>query len=275
MQSSMAYVVFTSAACAIISTIARVSIRAPSRFLPCGTPVVERVHASDASGAEQAVGAPGPLELACRPRDILRGRLNGSALGVFASLMKAIDDLRRHYFLVRAGLSPASVCIDWAIERLERDEENGDRNVPLLAGANTEDEARQLTQLILDSYLANGDDQLAAGKYIVDLRGAYQAGRETHDTLESKLWRLYRTLDYPDWLVMLSRNCEYATDIPAFREPFEAELTYISGLWDQVDSADEFHRLYDRAVSDQHDLAILKRPNNSVDPPPKRRRGSR
>jgi hypothetical protein len=197
------------------------------------------------------------------------------AFGGLASPMKAVDELKHHYFLVRAGLGPVSVCIDWAIERLERNEENGDRNVALLAGADTDDEARQLTELILESHQRNGDDQLAAGKYIVDLRHAYQAGRETDDTLEWKLWRLYTTLGYPDWLVMLSRNCEYATDVPAFREPFEAELAYISGLWDQVESADEFHRLYDRAVSDQHDLAILKRPNNSVEPTPKGRRGSR
>ncbi len=92
MQSSTAYVVSTSAACATISTIARVSIRALSRFLPFGIPVVEPVHASDPSAAEQAVGAD-PLELACSPRDILRGRLNAIAFGFTKILYAALTAL--------------------------------------------------------------------------------------------------------------------------------------------------------------------------------------
>jgi len=178
--------------------------------------------------------------------------------------MKAINELRRDYFLVRTGLGPVSACIDWAIQRLEHNEEDGDRNVTLLAGANSDDEARQLAQTVLNSHAAGDDDQMAAGKYILELRRAYQAGRESYDTLELKLSTLYRFLGYPNWLVMLSRNCEYATDIPAFREPFEAEFAYISGLWEKVASSEEFHRQYDRAVSNEHDLPILKRPNNRL-----------
>ncbi len=52
---------------------------------------------------------------------------------------------------------------------------------------------------------------------------------------------------------MLSRNCEYATDVSIFEEPFEQEFAYIAGLWESVASRADFEAKYSRAVSDQHD----------------------
>ena len=169
--------------------------------------------------------------------------------------MKGIDELQWRYFLVRAGLEPPSVCVAWAIDRLERNEEGGDLSVALLAGLNADDEVRPLVERILASHGAGAvDEHLTAGKYIVELRRRYQEGSETYETLDLKLSCLYRALGYPTWLVMLSRNCEFATDVPAFREPFEAELAYIAGLWDAAESTDDFLRRYDRGVSNSHDL---------------------
>lgn len=93
-----------------------------------------------------------------------------------------------------------------------------------------------------------------AGKYIVELHEAYSWGQETIKSLDWKFDRLRYALGYPDWLVMLSRNCEYATDIPAFEGPFKMEFAYIAKLWAEVSSRTEFEAKYSRAVSNQHDL---------------------
>lgn len=78
--------------------------------------------------------------------------------------------------------------------------------------------------------------------------------RETIASIDEKLTKLYRQLDYPNWLVMLTRNCEYATDVPTFIEPFEAVLSYIAGLWASAETRVEFEARYNRAISDSHDV---------------------
>ena len=170
--------------------------------------------------------------------------------------MTAIDDLQRRHFLVRVGLEPPTLCIAWAIDRLSRNEDEGDLNVALLAGAEPHDEVEPLVENILESHggAAGGDDQLAAGKYVVELRSRYQDGKETYATLDAKLTRLYVSLKAPSWLTMLTRNCEYSIDVDSFRKPFEAEFAYISNLWAAARSTDEFLRQYDRNKSNKHDV---------------------
>jgi hypothetical protein len=98
------------------------------------------------------------------------------------------------------------------------------------------------------------DDQIEAGKYVVELRHLYDSGKVTIEELEKRLWRLSGELGYPNWLVMLCRNCEYATDIPAFIKPFEEEFAYIAALWENATSSADFLRKYDRTISDTHDV---------------------
>jgi hypothetical protein len=52
---------------------------------------------------------------------------------------------------------------------------------------------------------------------------------------------------------MLARNCEYATDVSAFKEPFEREFEYIASLWASAASQAEFDAKYSREISNQHD----------------------
>ena len=73
-------------------------------------------------------------------------------------------------------------------------------------------------------------------------------------SLDVILTRLYPALAYPDWLVMLSRNCEYATDVPEFVQSFEREFAYPAGLWAGADSVAEFEQRYSRATSNGHDV---------------------
>ena len=86
------------------------------------------------------------------------------------------------------------------------------------------------------------------------MRAAYLAGRESVSSLDAIFARLYPALAYPDWLTMLSRNCEYAIDVPDFEQPFEDEFRYIASLWAQAESLAAFEREYSRQTSNCHDI---------------------
>lgn len=172
--------------------------------------------------------------------------------------MEAIAVLEHEYFLLRFGIGTAANCVDWAVDRLRHDEEGDDLEVVLLASARGLEEVMPLVEVIVERYCGESrlDEQLAAGKYIVALRAAYLLGHETIDSLEVKLNNLYFKLGYPNWLTMLSRNCEYATDVDIFEAPFENEFAYISGLWEIATTRQEFDERYSRAISNQHDVQL-------------------
>jgi hypothetical protein len=87
----------------------------------------------------------------------------------------------------------------------------------------------------------------------------YRSGVLNLSELEKKIDRLYWRLDYPNWLVMLARNCEYATDVDVFIRPFEEEFKYVADLWRISDDLDEFLQKYDREISNSHDWEGLKK----------------
>ena len=166
-------------------------------------------------------------------------------------------ELELECFRLRHGDGQAERCVDWAVERLRLDQEGDDLEIVLLASARGVDEVLPLAEVIIERY--RGDARLAeqflAGKYIVALRAAYLAGRESVSSLDTIFARLYPALGYPDWLVMLSRNCEYATDVPDFEQPFELEFGYIASLWADAGDAGAFERLYDRERSNRQGVA--------------------
>ena len=165
-------------------------------------------------------------------------------------------ELELECFRLRHGDGQAERCVDWAVERLRLDQEGDDLEIVLLASARGVDEVLPLAEVIIERY--RGDARLAeqflAGKYIVALRAAYLAGRESVSSLDTIFTRLYPALGYPDWLVMLSRNCEYATDVPDFEQPFEDEFHHIATLWAQAESLAAFERVYSRETSNRHDV---------------------
>ena len=170
--------------------------------------------------------------------------------------MEQLTELEIAFFQLRMGFGPADRCVDWAVERLRLDEEGDDLDVVLLASARGIDEVLPLAEAIIERYQGAQrlSDQFLAGKYIVELRAAYLAGRESVASLDAILTRLYPVLGYPDWLVMLSRNCEYATDVADFQQPFEDEFRYIASLWAQAESLAAFDREYSRKTSNGHDI---------------------
>ncbi|MCX7066158.1 MAG: hypothetical protein NTW85_00415 [Methylococcales bacterium] len=170
--------------------------------------------------------------------------------------MNAISELQQSYFLLKIGIISHQTCIDWAMERLLSNQEGDDFDIVFLAITMNHDEVLPLVEKIIDRYigLATIDDELVAGKYIALLHQAYQAGKETVASLDEKFTKLYYSLGYPNWLVMLSRNCEYATDIPDFLKPFEDEFEYVANLWVSAESRNEFESRYSRDLSNQHDI---------------------
>jgi hypothetical protein len=170
--------------------------------------------------------------------------------------MEQLTELEIAVFQLDMGFAPAERCVDWAVERLRLDQEGDDLEVVLLASARGRDEVLPLADVIIARYRGAQrlDQQFLAGKYIVELRAAYLAGRESVSSLDAIFTRLYPALDYPDWLVMLSRNCEYATDVPNFEQPFEDEFHYIASLWAQAENLAAFERAYSRQTSNGHDI---------------------
>jgi hypothetical protein len=167
--------------------------------------------------------------------------------------MNAISQLWNFYFLLTVGIDSHQACIDWAIERLQADEEGNDLDIVLLAGATKRDEVRPLVADIIERYvgLASLDCELACGKYIASLCQAYQAKKETVESLDEKFTRLNYSLGHLDWLVVLSRNCEFATDMPDFAKHFEDEFEYIANLWASSESRSDFMSQYSRDISNQ------------------------
>lgn len=169
--------------------------------------------------------------------------------------MDSVAQLAQQYFLLKMGVGHHQSSIDWALERLRLDQEGDDLNVVLLAAATTREEATPLIEAILETYMeiSSIDDRFAAGKYVTVLHAAYLAGQETIESLDEKFTKLYTRLKFPNWLTMLSRNCEYATDIPEFREPFEKEFEYIADLWAASTSLADFESKYSHVISNSHD----------------------
>lgn len=170
--------------------------------------------------------------------------------------MEQLIELEIAFFQLRMGFGPADRCVDWAVERLRLDQEGDDLEVVLLASARGRDEVLPLIDVIIERYRGAQrlDEQFLAGKYIVELRAAYLAGRESVSSLDTIFTRLYPALAYPDWLTMLSRNCEYAIDVPDFEQPFEDEFHYIASLWAQAESLAAFGGEYSRQTSNCHDI---------------------
>lgn len=170
--------------------------------------------------------------------------------------MEQLTELENAVFQLRMGFGQAGRCVDWAVERLRLDQEGDDLDVVLLASARGRDEVLALADVIIARYRGAQrlDEQFLAGKYIVELRAAYLAGRESVSSLDAIFTRLYPALDYPDWLTMLSRNCEYAIDVPDFEQPFEDEFHYITSLWAQAEDLAAFEREYSRETSNRHDV---------------------
>jgi hypothetical protein len=174
--------------------------------------------------------------------------------------MEAIAQLEHEYLCFRLGYNDGQPCVDWAEERLRLDQEGDDLDIVHLASARGQPIVASLVEIIIERYcgIDHVNDEFVGGKFVAVLHSDYLQGRESVDSLDHKFTRLFARLGYPNWMVMLSRNCEYATDVPEFKEPFELEFAYVASLWAAVATKAEFDAKYSRKISDQHDAAILR-----------------
>jgi len=170
--------------------------------------------------------------------------------------MKAIKELLEAYIPFKHNFTSGQKCVKWAEDRLSYDEEENDEDIILLSASTEEREVKELSLKILERYIDKQflEEEYCTGKFIVNLYESYKSGSVSIPRLDSIISALFVDLNYPDWLVMLSRNCEYATDMEEFRKPFEDEFLYIYETWKDAVSADEFKSKYDRKVSNRHDF---------------------
>jgi len=169
--------------------------------------------------------------------------------------LEEINQLERSYFLLKSGGGDYRDCIEWALDRLRRDEEGDDTDIVFLAAAEDPDEALTFAEHVIERYSGYQalDVQLAAGKYLVALRHDYLRGIETTRTLESKLQSLYERLKHPGWLSVLCRNCRYAKEARPYLDLFDKEFAYLARLWAVATSRQQFETRYNRAISARHD----------------------
>lgn len=169
--------------------------------------------------------------------------------------MQFLSELQITYKRCLLGLASYQELIAWGINRLQADEEGDDLDVVLLASTNEEKEAIFLVEKIIRRHAEYEIDlAFVIGKELIDIRNGLRERKLTISTIESVVDKFYRELAQPSWLTMLSRNCEYATDIDNFVKPFNDELDYICSLWERCSSFEEFDKIYDRAISNSHDL---------------------
>ncbi len=174
--------------------------------------------------------------------------------------MKAIHELLEAFIPLKYNFTKGQECVKWAEDRLLYDEEENDKDVILLAGATGVQEIKELSSRLLEKYLDKRflGEEYCAGKFIVKLYEFYKSGSVNTRELATFIWWLYQHLNYPVWLAMLSRNSEYATDMEEFGKPFGDEFLYISEVWKNVSSIEEFKGKYDRKVSISHDVTAKK-----------------
>jgi hypothetical protein len=168
----------------------------------------------------------------------------------------AVEELQHVLAAHKYGFGSLNACVEWAVERLSRNEDAGDEDVILLASSADDSETEQLSRRIVHRYLPPDalNEAMWAGRLLVQLYDRYKAGAISIVALEPIVYAMYRKLEYPDWLVMLSRNCEYATDVEPFVKPFEDEFEYISDLWRRSLSIGDFESKHESRISNRHDV---------------------
>ncbi len=145
-------------------------------------------------------------------------------------------------------------CLEWAAERIAE----GDSSPALRALAGRE--PGDATVIRKDCELILGMDAIAdqdmvlewAGRYLAKAGRLFAEGSLGLERIQGPIAKITELLGKPDWLVILARNCEYASGLPAYRAAFEAELKYLSRLWSHAQGIADFLRAYDQRVSSKH-----------------------
>ena len=170
--------------------------------------------------------------------------------------MNKIEELKLAFAKYKYGAGQLTGCVDWAVERLVKVEEEDDMDIFLLAGSTNESEIVELVQDILSRYLdaETFNEEFCAGQLLICLYDSYHAKTISIIELEPIISSMYLKLPLnPDWLAMLNRNCEVSIILQTYK-PFEDEFKYITDLWKEAKTLDDFKKKYDRQISNTHDF---------------------
>jgi hypothetical protein len=66
--------------------------------------------------------------------------------------MQSISQLERSYLLLKSGSGDIQACIDWALERLRRDEEGDDTDIVFLAASANRREVLTFAGRVIERY---------------------------------------------------------------------------------------------------------------------------
>lgn len=173
-------------------------------------------------------------------------------------MINSVEKLHDIYVKTRFGWESWRALSQWALDRMVNYENESDEDIILLAGSSFEDDSIELAKKVIAKYLEpeRRSDSYWAGKYLVSLYESYYGHEIDIFELSQFIDKINCELGSPGWLVMLSRNCEYATDLECFEIPFHEEFHYIVQLWRSCESLAEFLSEYERAISDSHDVHV-------------------
>ena len=122
--------------------------------------------------------------------------------------MKAIHELLEAFIPLKYNFTKGQECVKWAEDRLLFNEEENHKDVILLAGANTEEEIKELSLKLLEKYLDKRflDPEYFTGKFIVKLYESFKSGSVSIPRLDSIISALYVDLNYPNWTDNLKKQ---------------------------------------------------------------------
>lgn len=91
--------------------------------------------------------------------------------------MNKIEELKLAFTKYKYGAGQLTGCVDWAVERLVKVEEEDDMDIVLLAGSTNESEIVELVQDILSRYLdaETFNEEFCAGQLLIRLYDSYHA----------------------------------------------------------------------------------------------------
>jgi hypothetical protein len=97
--------------------------------------------------------------------------------------MNAVEELQDILAAHNYGLGDLKACVDWAVERLSRNEDDSDEDVILLASSTAESETEELSRKIVRRYLPPDalNEEMLAGRYVRKLfsDAGWYPGRKT------------------------------------------------------------------------------------------------
>lgn len=107
--------------------------------------------------------------------------------------MNKIDELHDICMKAKFSLGEWRDCVDWAVQRLMKNEDQDNESIILLTSSNEESEIKQLTTEILNIYYAQEqkNDEYWAGKYFVFLHELFCGLEIDIFELEKRIWKIY------------------------------------------------------------------------------------